>query len=160
MDITCDLRLFICILLLFPLAFISKITSDPIRIHHRQSQGSLKLSTDVIDNPWKKQLGKRSTPHQLKVRKSSVEEILPPLESSIVPSSESELKIPPVPKLWLSLLSNLLHDLLDIGDVVLWPDLHSVDDFVDSVFSFYWITNSRANDNRCFICKYHPEGTN
>ncbi|EFX73214.1 hypothetical protein DAPPUDRAFT_110008 [Daphnia pulex] len=104
MDITCDSRLFICILLLL---FVSKITSDPLRIHRRPSKGSLEFSPDVNANPWNQRLGKILIPfHRRKVRKSSVEEILPPLESSIAPPSDSELKILP-PKLWQSLFNNL-----------------------------------------------------
>ncbi|XP_046462657.1 uncharacterized protein LOC124208816 [Daphnia pulex] len=104
MNITCYPRLLICILLLFPLTFITKITSEPFQSDHRPSERSLKLSPDK--HSWKQRLGKVFSHNWRKKGKLSVDKVLPPLESSIAAPSESELKIFP-PKLWLSLLNNL-----------------------------------------------------
>jgi len=112
MDITCDPRLLICILLLFPLAFISKITSEPFQSDHSSSERSLKLSPNNYS--WKKRLVKVFSHNWRKKGKSSVDEVLPSLESSIAPSSESELKFFP-PKLWLSLLNNLVLEITNTG---------------------------------------------
>ena len=106
MNINCNQRILICIFLLIRVAFISKITSEPLRIHRRPSEGSLKLSPGVnAINSWSQRLGKILMPfNRRKLRKPSVEKILPPLESSIVPSSpENDLNILP-PKLLSSLL--------------------------------------------------------
>nr|CAH0104707.1 unnamed protein product [Daphnia galeata] len=106
MDINCDPRFIVFILLLlFPLAFISRITSEPVQRHHRPSVESIPLSplNDNKKYPWNQRLGNILIPRG-KVGKSNVEG--PGLESSIVPSSsESNLKILP-PKIWWSLFNN------------------------------------------------------
>ena len=107
MNVTCDPRFLICILLLFPLTFISQITSEPFQSDQRLTERSFKLTPGDIS--WKQRIGKIFIHNRRKVGKSSVQEFLPPLESSIVPSSlssESELKILP-PKPWLSLFNYL-----------------------------------------------------
>ena len=95
MDINCDPRFLVFILLLFPLAFISRITSEPVQRHHRPSVESIPLSP-LNDN--------KKYSRSQRLGKPNAER--PGLESSIVSSSsESNLKIFP-PKIWWSLINN------------------------------------------------------